>query len=84
MILFQKRTMDRLPCAIQRRQLVRVDQPRDEESEFSVVTYNILADYWIRCFAGDTGNSSFCPSEFTFYQSEGKHSLRHKLLMAEV
>lgn len=73
--------MDSQP-AFTGRSLRRVGPENEDGSEFSIVTYNILADIWLKKdilkgryqYSGDETN----------WRKQGKQSHRHKLLMSEV
>lgn len=66
-----------------RRALKRVSEANSEEYEFSIVTYNILADYWILQNSWKEDSYSYCPKEYMI-RTKGRASHRHILLMAEV
>ena len=74
--------LEAAPCT--RRALRRVDEAKTGQHEFSIVTYNILADHWIK---QNTMNKeywySYCPNDYKI-RTQGKRSHRHMLLMAEV
>lgn len=52
------------------------------EHDFSVVTYNILADFYLQS-ALSKGRYKNCPSEFVTPKQD-RHCPRHKLLITEV
>lgn len=66
-----------------RRALKRVSEANSEEYEFSIVTYNILADYWILQNSWKEDSYSYCPKEYMI-RTKGRASHRHILLMAEL
>ncbi|KAJ7331264.1 hypothetical protein OS493_020049 [Desmophyllum pertusum] len=74
--------LEAAPCT--RRALRRVDEAKTGQHEFSIVTYNILADHWIK---QNTMNKeywySYCPNDYKI-RTQGKRSHRHMLLMAEL
>ena len=78
-------TMNPLPVPFARRALRRVDSAGPGEHEFTVVTYNILADYWLQMLAIKKGTEpySYCPSDYQI-SKQFKNSSRHKLFMEEV
>lgn len=66
-----------------RRALKRVSEANSKEYEFSIVTYNILADYWIQQSSGKEDSYNYCPKEYMI-RTNGRASHRHVLLMAEL
>ena len=68
---------------VARRALKRVSEPNSKEYEFSIVTYNILADHWIQQSSGKEDSYNYCPKEYMI-RTNGRASHRHVLLMAEV
>ena len=65
-----------------RRALKRVSEPNSKEYEFSIVTYNILADHWIQQSSGKEDSYNYCPKEYMI-RTNGRASHRH-VLLAEV
>ena len=76
--------MNNLEAPFARRTMRRVDEATTEEHEFSVVTYNILADHWIQQKSGTKGRYSYCPNDYKMLRAQGKTSHRHTLFMTEV
>lgn len=66
-----------------RRALRRVVDKGPGQHEFSVVTYNILADVWLQRNVTKRGGYSYCPNACK-YKGQGKRSHRHNLFMAEL
>lgn len=77
--------MSQSPVLFARRALKRVDEAGPGEHEFSVVTYNTLADYWIQLHSSEKDRDvySYCPNDYKI-RSHGGNSHRHRLLMDEV
>ena len=63
--------MNPLPVPFARRALMRVDSTGPGEHEFTVVTYNMLADYWLQMLAIKKGTEpySYCPSDYRLASS---------------
>ena len=76
-----KMALETLPPLVER-PLRHIASRGNLDEEFSIVTYNILADCWLNKdilagryeYVGDEAN----------WKKEGRHSYRHKLLMSEV
>lgn len=65
------------------RKLIQVDTENDSgEHDISVVTYNILADFYLQP-ALSRGRYKNCPQEFVT-PNQDRHCPRHKLLLTEV
>ena len=77
--------MNQSPVPFARRSLRRVDEAGPGEHEFTVVTYNILADHWIRANAAkkDGVVYTYCPNDFQL-RTQGRDSQRHILFLEEV
>ena len=77
--------MNQSPVPFARRSLKRVDEAGPGEHEFTVVTYNILADHWIRVNATKKDGEvyTYCPNDFKL-RTQGRNSQRHILFMEEV
>jgi len=74
--------MTSLPT-LKSRNLVQVKAKNDSgEHDFSVVTYNILADFYLQS-ALSKGRYKNCPQEFVTPKQD-RNCPRHKLLMTEV
>ena len=74
--------MASLPTLQSRRLLQTEDQNKNGEHDFSVVTYNILADFYLQS-ALSMGRYKNCPQEFVTPKQD-RNCPRHKLLMTEV
>jgi len=75
--------MNQSEAPFARRTLRRVVEKRTGQHEFSVVTYNILADFWLQQNVTKKGSYSYCPNAYK-YKGQGKRSHRHNLFMAEL
>lgn len=75
--------MNQAEAPFTRRALRRVAEMRTGQHEFSVVTYNILADVCLLQNVTKKGGYSHCPNAYK-YKGQGKRSHRHNLFMAEV
>lgn len=75
--------MNQSEAPFARRTLRQVVEKRTGQHEFSVVTYNILADFWLQQNVTKKGSYSYCPNAYK-YKGQGKRSHRHNLFMAEV
>ncbi|KAL9959572.1 hypothetical protein ACROYT_G032903 [Oculina patagonica] len=75
--------MNQSEAPFARRALKRVVEAKTGQHEFSVVTYNILADYCIQQTQMKRDCYSYCPNAYLL-RAQGKSSHRHKLFMAEL
>ena len=68
---------------LKNRKLIQAEAENDNgEHDFSVVTYNILADFYLQS-ALSKGRHKNCPQEFVTAKQD-RHCPRHELLMTEV
>ena len=77
--------MDPLRVPFARRALTRVDEAGPGEHEFTVVTYNILADHWMHMNSIAKGKDvyGYCPNEYKI-SKQRRDAPRHTLFMEEV
>jgi len=71
--------MNQSPVPFARRTLKQVDEAGPGEHEFTVVTYNILADWSMQ----GREKYSYCPTEYKL-RTQGRNSPRHILFMEEL
>ena len=78
--------MNKSPVPFTRRALKRVDEAEPGEHEFTVVSYNILADHWIQFHSIEKDREvyNYGLNDLRMRRRQGKNSHRHTLLMEEV
>ena len=81
-IFITRQEMASLPTLKSRKLLQAETENVSGEHDFSVVTYNILADFYLQS-ALSKGRYKNCPQEFVTPKQD-RHCPRHKLLMTEV